>query len=150
MCPPKHSINVVIEHGLPEDRERIVRSLQGNILKYAQDKFASNVIKKCLVFGTLEQKNALIDEVCADNGSGSPPLLEMIKDPFGNKVVQKMLNVADSARRRKMIVALLEYLANGLSKKSFIAYRTAFKQKQRAAPNNERIHNGIPPLLMIE
>uniref|UniRef100_A0A914I2Y3 PUM-HD domain-containing protein n=1 Tax=Globodera rostochiensis TaxID=31243 RepID=A0A914I2Y3_GLORO len=30
----------MIEHGLPEDRERIVRSLQGYIMKYAQDKFS--------------------------------------------------------------------------------------------------------------
>uniref|UniRef100_A0A914I331 Uncharacterized protein n=1 Tax=Globodera rostochiensis TaxID=31243 RepID=A0A914I331_GLORO len=30
----------MIEHGLPEDRERIVRSLQGGIMKYAQDKFS--------------------------------------------------------------------------------------------------------------
>uniref|UniRef100_A0A914I324 PUM-HD domain-containing protein n=1 Tax=Globodera rostochiensis TaxID=31243 RepID=A0A914I324_GLORO len=30
----------MIEHGLPEDRERIVRSLQGDIMKYAQDKFS--------------------------------------------------------------------------------------------------------------
>uniref|UniRef100_A0A183C267 SANT domain-containing protein n=1 Tax=Globodera pallida TaxID=36090 RepID=A0A183C267_GLOPA len=45
-----------------EDRERIVRSLQGDVLKYAQHKFASNVIKKCVVFGTTEQRNALIDQ----------------------------------------------------------------------------------------
>uniref|UniRef100_A0A914GZB4 PUM-HD domain-containing protein n=1 Tax=Globodera rostochiensis TaxID=31243 RepID=A0A914GZB4_GLORO len=99
-------IQHVIEHGLLDDRERIVRSLHGDILKYAQHKFASNVIEKCLICGTVDQKNALIDEVCVDNGSGSPPLLEMMKDPFANYVVQKMLDVADSAHRKKMMFAI--------------------------------------------
>uniref|UniRef100_A0A183C276 PUM-HD domain-containing protein n=1 Tax=Globodera pallida TaxID=36090 RepID=A0A183C276_GLOPA len=96
-------IEHVVEHGLPEDREPIVRSLQGDMLKNAHHNGICNVINKCLIFGTTEQQNSLIDQICADNGSGSSPLLQMIKYPFGNKVVLKMLNVADSARRQKMM-----------------------------------------------
>uniref|UniRef100_A0A183CE54 PUM-HD domain-containing protein n=1 Tax=Globodera pallida TaxID=36090 RepID=A0A183CE54_GLOPA len=99
-------IQLVIEHGRPEDRERIVRSLQGDILKNAHHKSICSIIEKCLVFGTPEQRNALIDQVCADYGSGSPPLLKMMKYPFANKVVQKMLNVVDPARRQKMMFAI--------------------------------------------
>uniref|UniRef100_A0A183CQ23 PUM-HD domain-containing protein n=1 Tax=Globodera pallida TaxID=36090 RepID=A0A183CQ23_GLOPA len=99
-------IEHVIEHGLLEDRERIVRSLQGDIMKNGHHKGFCNVINKCLIFGTTEQKNALIDEVCTDNGFGRLPLLEMMKHRFGNTVVQKMLNVADSARRNKMMFAI--------------------------------------------
>jgi len=57
-------IQHVIEHGISLDRERIVKCLRGDVLKYAQHKFASNVIEKCLICGTTEQKNILIDEVC--------------------------------------------------------------------------------------
>ena len=59
-------IQHVIEHGIPEDRERIVNRLRGDVLKYAQHKFASNVIEKCLICGSTEQKNSLIDEVCKE------------------------------------------------------------------------------------
>ncbi|KAI3419396.1 hypothetical protein GPALN_006641 [Globodera pallida] len=38
----------MIEHGLPEDRERIVRSLQGDIMKNAHAKCICSIIKKCL------------------------------------------------------------------------------------------------------
>ena len=59
-------IQHVIEHGIAEDRERIVAQLRGKVLKYAQHKFASNVIEKCLICGSMEQKNSLIDEVCIE------------------------------------------------------------------------------------
>uniref|UniRef100_A0A914GZ07 PUM-HD domain-containing protein n=1 Tax=Globodera rostochiensis TaxID=31243 RepID=A0A914GZ07_GLORO len=103
-------IERVIEHGLPEDRERIVRNLKGNILKNAHHKGLCSIIEKCLVFGTTEQRNALIDQVCADNGTGKPPLLEMIKQPFANDVVLKMHDFADSAHRDKMMFAIEEHI----------------------------------------
>uniref|UniRef100_A0A914I318 PUM-HD domain-containing protein n=1 Tax=Globodera rostochiensis TaxID=31243 RepID=A0A914I318_GLORO len=45
----------MIEHGLPEDRERIVRSLQGDIMKYAQDKFSK----------LSRDRNGIINEILA-------------------------------------------------------------------------------------
>lgn len=38
------------------------------------------------------------------------PLLEMMKDPFANYVVQKMLDVADSAHRKKMMFAIKAHI----------------------------------------
>uniref|UniRef100_A0A914GZM1 PUM-HD domain-containing protein n=1 Tax=Globodera rostochiensis TaxID=31243 RepID=A0A914GZM1_GLORO len=125
-------IEHVIEHGLPEDRERIVRSLQGNIIMYNGhlNSFCS-VIHKCFIFGTMEQRNALIDEFCADNGSGSPPLLEMMKHPFGNKVVQKMMDVADSARRQKILLAIKTAPLKNTAKRSSESLTTVKVQQQR-------------------
>uniref|UniRef100_A0A183CMP5 PUM-HD domain-containing protein n=1 Tax=Globodera pallida TaxID=36090 RepID=A0A183CMP5_GLOPA len=51
-------IQHMVEHGRPEDRERIVRSLQGDIMKHICRKAICNIIEKCLIFGTTEQKNA--------------------------------------------------------------------------------------------
>uniref|UniRef100_A0A914H0V1 PUM-HD domain-containing protein n=1 Tax=Globodera rostochiensis TaxID=31243 RepID=A0A914H0V1_GLORO len=128
-------IEHVIEHGLPEDRELIVRSLQGNIImKNAHHKGFCNVIHKCLIFGTMEQKDALIDEVCVDNGSGSPPLLEMIKHPFGNNVVQKMMDVADSARRLKMMFAI----KTSQLKTRKIDHQMLFKHSKGAAQSRQK------------
>uniref|UniRef100_A0A914IDE4 PUM-HD domain-containing protein n=1 Tax=Globodera rostochiensis TaxID=31243 RepID=A0A914IDE4_GLORO len=102
-------IERVIEHGLPEDRERIVRTLQGDILK-THYKSICSIIEKCLIFGTTEQKNALIDQVCADDGTGKPPLLQMMKQQFANDVVLKMVDGADSAHRDKMMFAIEEHI----------------------------------------
>uniref|UniRef100_A0A183CCZ9 PUM-HD domain-containing protein n=1 Tax=Globodera pallida TaxID=36090 RepID=A0A183CCZ9_GLOPA len=103
-------IQHMIEHGLPEDRERIVRSLQGDILKHIYRKAICNIIEKCLTFGTTEQKNSLIDQVCADDGTGKPPLLQMMKQQFANDVVLKMVDGADSAHRDKMMFAIEEHI----------------------------------------
>lgn len=59
-------IQHVIEHGSHEDRDKIVAQLKGEVLKYAQHKFASNVIEKCLICGNNQQKSALISEVCGE------------------------------------------------------------------------------------
>uniref|UniRef100_A0A914IFU2 PUM-HD domain-containing protein n=1 Tax=Globodera rostochiensis TaxID=31243 RepID=A0A914IFU2_GLORO len=103
-------IQHLVEHGRPEDRERIVRSLQGDIMKNTYLHSFCSIIEKCLIFGTTEQKNALIDQVCADDGTGKTPLLQMMQRPFGKDVVQKMLNVADSAHRDKMMFAIEEHI----------------------------------------
>jgi len=91
-----------------EDRDRIVDQIKGNVLKYAQHKFASNVIEKCLSCGSQAHKSALITEVCGD--ATYSPLLEMMKDPYANYVVQKMLDVADSCHRKKMMLAIKAHI----------------------------------------
>lgn len=104
-------IQHVIEHGSMEDRDRIVQQIKGDVLRFAQHKFASNVIEKCLTCGAPHHKNALITEVCGNpNDTASTPLLMMMKDQFANYVVQKMLDVADSAHRKKMMLAIKPHI----------------------------------------
>uniref|UniRef100_A0A0K0DV74 PUM-HD domain-containing protein n=1 Tax=Strongyloides stercoralis TaxID=6248 RepID=A0A0K0DV74_STRER len=101
-------IQHVMEHGDQADKDRIVSQIRGDVLKFARHKFASNVIEKCLTCGGNQQKNQLIIEVCGD--SSNTPLLEMMKDPYANYVVQKMLDVADSAQRRRMMIAIKPHI----------------------------------------
>uniref|UniRef100_A0A914I1C9 PUM-HD domain-containing protein n=1 Tax=Globodera rostochiensis TaxID=31243 RepID=A0A914I1C9_GLORO len=130
-------IQHLIEHGLPEDRERIVRSLQGDILKNAHHKSICSIIEKCLIFGTTEQKNALIDQVCADDGTGKPPLLQMMKQEFANDVVLKMVDGADSAHRDKMMFAIEEHIPALLKRQQGLRKRTSGAiADKRKKPNN--------------
>lgn len=103
-------IQHVIEHGSLEDRDRIVNQIKGEVLLFAQHKFASNVIEKCLTCGEAHHKNALITEVCGNPNDIVTPLLLMMKDQFANYVVQKMLDVADSALRKKMMLAIKPHI----------------------------------------
>jgi pumilio RNA-binding family len=41
----------VLEHGKPHERSTIIKELAGNIVQMSQQKFASNVVEKCLTFG---------------------------------------------------------------------------------------------------
>ncbi len=109
-----------------DDHWRILQ-IKGDVLRFAQHKFASNVIEKCLTCGSAEHKNALIAEVCGnpneyvsltmpcniccvDFSSSQTPLLLMMKDQFANYVVQKMLDVADSAHRKRMMLAIKPHI----------------------------------------
>ncbi|VDN00881.1 unnamed protein product [Thelazia callipaeda] len=103
-------IQHVIEHGSLEDRNRIVNQVKGDVLHFAQHKFASNVIEKCLTCGEPHHKNALITEACGNPNDIATPLLMMMKDQFANYVVQKMLDVADSALRKKMMLAIKPHI----------------------------------------
>ncbi|CAB3399507.1 unnamed protein product [Caenorhabditis bovis] len=104
-------IQHVIEHGSQADKDRIVKEISEDLLKFAQHKFASNVIEKCLTFGMHSQKNLLIEKVCGAPNDPSPPLLQMMKDPFANYVVQKMLDVADAQHRKKITMTIKPHIA---------------------------------------
>uniref|UniRef100_A0A8R1HUB6 PUM-HD domain-containing protein n=1 Tax=Caenorhabditis japonica TaxID=281687 RepID=A0A8R1HUB6_CAEJA len=105
-------IQHVIEHGSPEDKEKIVQEvISDDLLKFAQHKFASNVIEKCLTYGAHAERNLIIEKVCGDLSDPSPPLLQMMKDPFANYVVQKMLDVADAQHRKKITLTIKPHIA---------------------------------------
>ncbi|ULT82542.1 hypothetical protein L5515_017927 [Caenorhabditis briggsae] len=105
-------IQHVIEHGSASDKEKIVQDvISDDLLKFAQHKFASNVIEKCLTYGGHAERNLIIDKVCGDPNDPSPPLLQMMKDPFANYVVQKMLDVADPQHRKKITLTIKPHIA---------------------------------------
>ena len=110
-------IQHVLEHGKEEERSYIISQLAPHILALSQNKFASNVVEKCLLFGNPQHRVALVEailtappqplsEAAATGGMGNPeglgtsngelsadPLYEVMKDQFGNYVVQKVLEV---------------------------------------------------------
>ena len=53
----------VLQHGKPEERSTIITQLAGQIVKMSQQKFASNVIEKCLANGTPEERDSIIGEI---------------------------------------------------------------------------------------
>jgi pumilio RNA-binding family len=53
----------VLKHGKPEERSAIIQKLSGQVVILSKLKYASNVIEKCLEFGTLEERDSLIGEI---------------------------------------------------------------------------------------
>lgn len=56
----------MIERGGDEDRDQIISQIKGRVMSYAQHKFSSNVIEKCLTCGNNSHKTMLITEVCGE------------------------------------------------------------------------------------
>jgi hypothetical protein len=52
-----------LQHGKPEERSSIIQNLSGEVVILSKQKFASNVIEKCLTFGTPEERDGLIGEI---------------------------------------------------------------------------------------
>jgi len=62
----------VLQHGKPEEHSTIITQLAGQIVKMSQQKFASNVVEKCLTFGTPEQRQILINEMLGTTDENVP------------------------------------------------------------------------------
>ncbi|KAE9416140.1 hypothetical protein Angca_007714 [Angiostrongylus cantonensis] len=113
-----HVVQKVIEKVKPERLQFIINTftkngsdtVTGNVLRYAQHKFASNVIEKCLICAGGHHKTSLIDEVCGTPNDPQPPILLMMKDQYANYVVQKMLDIADPVYRKKMMYAIKPHI----------------------------------------
>ncbi|KAF2791387.1 ARM repeat-containing protein [Melanomma pulvis-pyrius CBS 109.77] len=82
----------VIEHGEPEDRAKMIALVTEKLLVYSKHKFASNVVEKCLVFGNDEQRREIMLTATATNDRGESNLMGLIKDGYGNYVIQKIMD----------------------------------------------------------
>ncbi|KTW32538.1 uncharacterized protein T551_00023 [Pneumocystis jirovecii RU7] len=105
-----YCIQHIIEKGEPEDRSKIISVVKGNVFRFSKHKFASNVVEKCITYGTDEEKKLLIDEIIESNENGMSFLLPMIKDQYANYVIKKALDVACDDQRNKLISEIKPHL----------------------------------------
>ncbi|KAK7279626.1 hypothetical protein RJT34_24681 [Clitoria ternatea] len=110
-------IQHILEHGKPHERTAIISKLAGQIVKMSQQKFASNVIEKCLAFGTPEERQILVNEMLGTSDENEP-LQAMMKDPFGNYVVQKVLETCDD-RSLELILSRIKVHLNALKRYTY-------------------------------
>lgn len=78
----------VIEHGLREDKSRLIALVKTHILTLAKHKFASNVVEGCIQYGTQDERQDLIRTMTSPNDRGESPLQGLIRDQYGNYVVR--------------------------------------------------------------
>lgn len=110
-------IQHVLQHGRLHERSAIISKLAGQIVKMSQQKFASNVIEKCLTFGGPEERQLLVDEMLGTTDENEP-LQAMMKDPFGNYVVQKVLEICDD-QSLELIVSRIKVHLNALKRYTY-------------------------------
>ncbi|KAG9236624.1 armadillo-type protein [Amylocarpus encephaloides] len=93
----------VIQHGKPEDRAKIINIITGQLLTLSKHKFASNVVEKSIQYGTNEQRKAIVAQLTAIRSDGSSPLQLMMKDQYGNYVIQKLLGQLKGAEHEAFV-----------------------------------------------
>lgn len=103
-------IQHVLEHGKQEDKSLVIGKILGQVLTLSKHKFASNVIEKCVTFGTKEERQMMVNEVVQMKPDGTSALISMMKDQFANYVVQKMLDVIEKDQRDYLISKIKPHL----------------------------------------
>ena len=111
-------IQHILEHGDQSNKSRIVERIRGRVLMLSQHKFASNVVEKCVSFATSEERGLLIQEVCQEDAS----LGSMIRDQYGNYVVQKMIDTAGQDNHLSLLMNKIKLHAASLHKFSYGKY----------------------------
>ncbi|KAK4785488.1 hypothetical protein SAY86_002177 [Trapa natans] len=121
----------VLEHGKPHERSAIIKELTGNIVEMSQQKFASNVVEKCLAFGSAAERQFMVDEMLGTTDENEP-LQAMMKDQYGNYVVQKVLETCDD-HQRELILSRIKVHLTALKKYTYGKHIVARVEKLVAA-----------------
>jgi pumilio RNA-binding family len=69
--------------------------------------YFSNAVEKCLAFGNTAQRKEIIEEIITKDDQTNDSLLAMVKDKYGNYVVQKMIEVADGKTKENIIKRII-------------------------------------------
>ncbi|KAG0641711.1 armadillo-type protein [Tuber brumale] len=93
----------VIEHGKPEDRAKIISLVTTQLLQFSKHKFASNVVEKSITFGSEEEKREIVKVVTTPRPDGNSPLQILMRDQYGNYVIQKLLTLLQGPDRETLV-----------------------------------------------
>ncbi|CZT05919.1 related to RNA-binding protein pumilio [Rhynchosporium graminicola] len=93
----------IIQHGSPEDRAKVIKIVTAQLLHLSKHKFASNVVEKSIEYGTDEQRRAIVAQITTLRSDGTSPVQLMIKDQYGNYVIQKLLSQLKGADRDRFV-----------------------------------------------
>lgn len=125
----------VIMHGKPEDRSRVISIVTKELLIFSKHKFASNVVEKCIEQGTPEELRRIREGLSKPGDDLSSPLPNLIKNQFGNYVIQKLLNqLLDTPVEWEIFAALLRPPVAALKKTT----------THRQVIAIDRLINGVP------
>ncbi|KAK0645954.1 armadillo-type protein [Cercophora newfieldiana] len=93
----------VIAHGKPGDSSKIIDIVTGELLVFSKHKFASNVVEKCIECGTPEELSRIREGLSEPGDELNSPMPLMIKDQYGNYVIQKLLSQLSGSEREAYV-----------------------------------------------
>ncbi|KAJ6446610.1 pumilio domain-containing protein [Purpureocillium lavendulum] len=93
----------VIQNGKPEDRQKMIELVMSQLVTLSKHKFASNVVEKCIEYGSAEQRTRIREQLMTVGSDGTNPLGQMMRDQYGNYVIQKLLGQLEGAEREALV-----------------------------------------------
>jgi hypothetical protein len=63
-------IQHILERGREADKSMVVSKIRGQVLQLSKHKFASNVVEKCVDYGSKRDRQLLIEEVLQTKSDG--------------------------------------------------------------------------------
>lgn len=134
-------IQHVVEHGSQQERSVIMALVRGEVCQLSQHKFASNVVERCLQFGSVDEREVLVEILIVGDGTGNPsPLNHLVRDQFGNYVVQRVLDVAKPAQRDR-VANILKAQVPAIKKYSYGKHIIARLEDNLAAGAQQTFHH---------
>lgn len=129
----------VIEHGREEDRAKVISLITGNLVNFSKHKFASNVVEKSIEFGTADQRGKIISTLTVLNDKGESPLQALIRDQYGNYVIQKLLTQLKDSESDQFVELI----------KPQLALLKRFSYGKQIAAIEKIVYNNAAPLLQV-
>ncbi|PSC74804.1 hypothetical protein C2E20_2398 [Micractinium conductrix] len=106
--------NYVVQHlvtkGPADARDAIVAKAAPQVMTLAQHKYASNVVEACLKRGEQRHRDAIIEQMIADARARPTALTALMRDQYGNYVVQRGLEVATPPQRAALLAVIQPHL----------------------------------------
>lgn len=117
-CYGNYVIQFIMQHGWEADRQVLIKEVQAHLLDFSQHKFASNVVEKCLQYANKRDRDEMIwtiinvtfDMNNPVDSKGHCVLESMVRDPYANYVVQRVIDVSDERQRG----AIMRYVKDNI------------------------------------
>ncbi|KAG5973382.1 hypothetical protein E4U55_000577 [Claviceps digitariae] len=93
----------VIQNGKPADRAKMIDLVLTQLLTLSKHKFASNVVEKCIEHGSAEQRTMIREQLTTAGSDGTSPMQQMMRDQYGNYVIQKLLAQLQGSEREILV-----------------------------------------------
>lgn len=95
-------VQYILDLGEARFNDALIRRFLGHISTLSIQKFSSNVIERCIRVAEDETRRLLIDEIMQRRDR----LDRMLRDPYGNYVVQTALDFAENTQRTRLVDTL--------------------------------------------
>lgn len=104
-------IQWILQKGLPQDRARVIDSVQGHVLALSRHKFASNVVEQVVRAASPTQLRSLCSEILQPiegqstptNGGSSTAANVMMTDQYANYVLQRFLERCEDDQKMRLV-----------------------------------------------
>lgn len=102
-------VQYMVEYGRPSDKRYVFALVKEQLTTMSCHKFASNIVEKCLTDLDDQQRDEILTVALhTDRPNAVPPLLTIMKDKFGNYIVQRLMHLAKGSSQEVPLMLKLK------------------------------------------